>query len=115
MTVMMPSAMPAMVTVPSAMAPVVVMMAPAHFGRELPRVILYRARGTRIDQRHRTRLPGRRCHHQNCGDSRKTQNFRHVHLVPPLHGNHVSAVRLVFSAVPPRRRWIGKMNDVNAD
>jgi hypothetical protein len=70
MTAMMPSAMPAMVTVPSAMAPVVV-VTPTHFGRHLPRIILHRARSTRIDQRHRTRLPGRRRHHQNCGDSDK--------------------------------------------
>ena len=35
------------------------MMAPAHFGRGLPRIVLHRARSTRIDQQHRARLPDR--------------------------------------------------------
>jgi hypothetical protein len=83
------AAVPAM-AMPSpvaAMAPTSVptmMMAPTHFGRGLPRILLHRARSTRIDQRHRARLPDRRCHHQNYGDSDKAQNFSPVHLVPPI-------------------------------
>jgi len=81
---------PPVVAMPSPMATMApasmpaVMMMPAHLGRQLPGVILHRCRGTRIDQRHRTCTLDRRSHHQDCGDRRKTQNFRPVHLVPPL-------------------------------
>ena len=76
----MPSPMAAMVPTPMP----AMMMAPAHFGGELPRVILHCGRGARIDQRHRARLSDRRRHHQNRGDRYKAQNFRPVHLVPPI-------------------------------
>jgi hypothetical protein len=90
------------------------MVAPAHFGRELPRIVLHRGCRTRIDQRHRACALNRRSHHQNRGDRRKAQNLRPVHLVPPVR-NRARAARLVFSTIPPRCEWIRKTRDVNAD
>ena len=105
-------AMPAPVTamMPSTVPPV--MMTPAHFGRELPRIVLHCTRRTRIDQRHRARTLDRRGHYQNRGDRRESQNFHPVHLAP-LFTNHASVVRLC--TVSPRRRWIRKVSAVNAD
>jgi hypothetical protein len=103
MTPMMMTPMPVM-PVPM-IAPMVMVVVPAHFGGHLPGVILNRGGGAGTGQRQGLGAFGGSGQHEQCGDGRKPQNSHHVHMFPPLViGRHASDVRLIWSTASPQRR-----------
>ena len=66
------------------MAPMIMVVAPVHFGGHLPGVILNRGGGAGTGQRQGLGAFDGSSQHEQCGDGSKPQNSHHVHMFPPL-------------------------------
>jgi hypothetical protein len=116
--VMVPAPVTAMVPAAPvvAMAPVMMMPVPAHFGRHLlPGILLHRRRSARIDQRNSPCALDWSRHHKHRADSRKTQNSRSDHSIPPRMFTPAPCGCPLPATASSRLRWNPEGGDVNDD
>ena len=116
MPVMPMPVMPVSVMPVSVIAPMMMVVAPVHFGGHLPGVILNRGGGAGTGQRQGLGAFGGSDQHEQCGDGSKPQNSHHVHTFPPLViGQHASAVRLIWSTASRNADRKARVTDVNVE